>query len=377
MSSPTPIPAPRQRDPYFDNVRGFLIILVVVGHLLSTVRSGSSGAVVAWIYAFHMPAFVAVTGYLSRGWSATPQQCRALVMTLAVPFVVFQTMHALLATLLRDKPFSVQFIDPAWTLWFLLAVIFWRVLTPVMRALRFPLILALVLSVTAPLDAELDQRLSLARVLGFMPFYVLGVVTTPERVARLRAALRPWMGWTVLAAAFAMAAATHHRFSTRLFFLDSAYEGDSPVRSMIVRVLVLGAGLVGLLAVLAISSGRRTWLTSIGQNTLHVYLVHALLLWPVRNTERLQAMDTVWHTAALVVAGTALAWVLSRRPVVSVVQHLVNPPGLDRVLLRAAPPTPLGAAPAPSSAGTAPAGSSAPSPDAPVRADGDGSARRD
>src|SRR5690625_7982549 len=65
---------PRQRDPYFDNVRAVLITFVVIGHALEGMSSNLGDAVYLWIYSFHMPAFVIVTGYLSKTYRGSPRQ---------------------------------------------------------------------------------------------------------------------------------------------------------------------------------------------------------------------------------------------------------------------------------------------------------------
>lgn len=55
------------RSAYWDNIKGFLIILVVFAHcLLNLQNSPLNNALVDAIYMFHMPAFVFVSGYFSK-----------------------------------------------------------------------------------------------------------------------------------------------------------------------------------------------------------------------------------------------------------------------------------------------------------------------
>ena len=56
------------RSLYWDNIKGFLIILVVFAHILYQLKAGSEtvNAVVDYIYMFHMPAFVFVSGYFGK-----------------------------------------------------------------------------------------------------------------------------------------------------------------------------------------------------------------------------------------------------------------------------------------------------------------------
>lgn len=52
---------------WIDALRGWLIILVVIGHVIQCELGAKCGNNHLWniIYSFHMPAFVSVSGYLA------------------------------------------------------------------------------------------------------------------------------------------------------------------------------------------------------------------------------------------------------------------------------------------------------------------------
>lgn len=55
------------RSAYWDNIKGFLIILVIFGHCRCNLQdSPINNVLVDAIYMFHMPAFVFVSGYFSK-----------------------------------------------------------------------------------------------------------------------------------------------------------------------------------------------------------------------------------------------------------------------------------------------------------------------
>ena len=58
----------KKRNPYWDNVKGILVILVVLGHLLELMAGRIPGALYLWsmIYSFHMPAFLIISGYFAK-----------------------------------------------------------------------------------------------------------------------------------------------------------------------------------------------------------------------------------------------------------------------------------------------------------------------
>lgn len=57
-----------KRIPYFDNARALLIILVVLGHMSSEFIEHDEliADVYLFIYTFHMPAFILISGYFAK-----------------------------------------------------------------------------------------------------------------------------------------------------------------------------------------------------------------------------------------------------------------------------------------------------------------------
>ncbi len=64
----TSLNAANHRDAWLDNVKGFLIVTVVIGHLVASVVKGfyTFEFIFNFIYSFHMPAFALVSGYLMK-----------------------------------------------------------------------------------------------------------------------------------------------------------------------------------------------------------------------------------------------------------------------------------------------------------------------
>lgn len=322
------------RDAALDNARALLIALVVVGHLLQSVPGASANVVVQWIYSFHMAAFVAVTGHLARSYAATPRQVGRLVTTLAVPYLLFQAIHAALDTVALGRPFRLDMITPSWTLWFLVALLTWRLLTPVLRVLRRPLLTAVLLSFLVPLDDALGPELSAARAVGMLPFYVAGLMVTREQLAHLRARVPRWLGAAVLVVGLVASWVLDDQVRASMFFMNTSYaeRHDGVVVALVVRALALAAGLVGTIAVLALVPDRVRWFTRWGRYSLYVYLLHPLVLYPVRYTRLGEGWDSPVHTLVLTCAGTVLTGVLASRLVVRAASWVVEPPLAARLV---------------------------------------------
>jgi hypothetical protein len=83
-----------ERYPALDHARFVLIALVVIGHLLEQLANSGpvAAALYRWIYLFHMPAFVLVSGAVSKT-DLTRRRACTLAPGVLLPYVVFQTLY--------------------------------------------------------------------------------------------------------------------------------------------------------------------------------------------------------------------------------------------------------------------------------------------
>lgn len=316
------------RDPVLDNARAVLIALVVLGHIHGEVPGTLSKVVSVWIYSFHMPAFIFICGYLARTYRSAPHQVARIVTGLLAPYLIFQTLHAVIRAITLGNGFSVQYLKPSWTMWFLLALAMWRLVTPVLKILRWPLITAVLLSVLAPLMDNLDQTLTLARFFSLMPFFVAGLLARPEHLAMLRARGMRWLGAGVLVAAFAAALLLHDQTRKGMFTFDTSYVDQvwDVGTGIAVRILALACGALGTAAVLAVVPARRRWWTFVGERTMYVYLLHAVLINCVRHLEWSETWGTVPFVLVVVpLIAVALTLLLASPPVVAATRWIVEP----------------------------------------------------
>jgi fucose 4-O-acetylase-like acetyltransferase len=296
------------RDPYLDNAKFLAIVLVVAGHAIEGLRDvHAAQAIYLFLYLFHMPVFVALAGHLSK----TPR-ARKLITGVALPYVIFEIAY--------DLAFrhGIALLTPYWLLWFLMALFLWRLSTPVWQQLRHPVAVAVVIALLAGAAAP-GGVLSLNRVLGFLPFYVLGLSLEPahfERLRRLRVPGAIVLG-TTLAAAFTTrmpAEWTYWRYGNAHFH-TGALDGTLIRAGLLVTEAVLTA------AFLAIVPARRTWFSPLGASTLYAYLLHGFV---IRLTQHLWP-HTTYGVALAATTGAVLALVLCLPPIRTLTRWAVEP----------------------------------------------------
>ncbi|MFI5683109.1 acyltransferase family protein [Streptomyces sp. NPDC051636] len=283
---PAPHPAPvrgKQRDAFFDNAKYLAIVLVAMGHAWEPLRSGSRfvTALYMFVYAFHMPAFIIVSGYFSRGFDASPAKIKRLVTGVVVPYVVFETAYTLFTRWsdgVPDRPVSL--LDPLYLTWFLAALFVWRLTTPLWQSVRHPLPAALALAMLATLSPSIGSDLDLQRTLQFLPYFVLGLCLRPEHFRLVRRRAVRVVAVPVFAGAFAVAYWAAPRMDPAWFFhRDSADELGVPAWYGPVMTLALfGCSLILVACFLAWVPGRRMWCTALGAGTLYGYLLHGFVI---------------------------------------------------------------------------------------------------
>jgi fucose 4-O-acetylase-like acetyltransferase len=276
-------PAPsKQRDAFFDNAKYAAIVLVAVGHAWEPLRDGSRtvSALYMLVYAFHMPAFIVISGYFSRSFDGRPQQLRRLVTGLVVPYVVFETAYTLFTRWTDQEPDRpISLLDPLYLTWFLASLFLWRLSAPLWRRVRMPLPLALAVAMLATLSPSIGNDLDLQRTLQFLPYFVLGLLLRPEHFRMVRRRAVRIAAVPVFAGAFVVAYWAVPRMAGAWFYhRDSAEELGAPQWYGAVMTPVLFAcSLVLVACFLAWVPGRRMWCTVLGVGTLYGYLLHGFV----------------------------------------------------------------------------------------------------
>jgi fucose 4-O-acetylase-like acetyltransferase len=318
------------RDPWLDNAKMALVTLVVIGHGWTVLpQTALNSHVYDFLYAWHIPAFVFVTGYLSRSFDYTPDRLWQLFRMIVVPYLLFECAMALFRVHLGGERLEHLFADPHWPMWYLAALFFWRLMTPIFRPMWGGVVAALVISLLAGL--WFGDTLDLARVFGLLPFFVLGLKATPEHLERLRAR------WVKVAAVLVFVGiAVITRYTDRLaatewLYYRSRYDemNTSDAEAVVIRLVVLALGLLGAFAFLALVPRVGGWFTRMGAYTLVVYLFHGFVVkgvsftgfpgWAVEHP----AISLALVTPASLVLALLLAW----RPLASRLQEVVDPFG--------------------------------------------------
>lgn len=286
MTALEPLPVmtspPKERVAYLDNARYWVMLLVVIGHSLTQFGSmDSARAVYVWIYAFHMPFFILISGYTARRYMGDARQIRRMVSTLVVPYLIVETSMQLITRHYTGEPSPMIILSPQWLAWFLAALFVWRITTPIWRALKYPITTSIIISLTVGLF-EIPNVLALPKILGFLPFWVVGLHMSRATFEKLTERRTRIISGVILLAAFVICYRYSAGWETDWLLWKQRYD-ESPLSATAMEGVTQRAGLlaVGFLltfAALSLVPKRRSWTTRVGTRTIYAYLLHGYVI---------------------------------------------------------------------------------------------------
>ena len=332
-------PTTRVRVPFWDNARFISVTLVVIGHGIQRLTSDSDNALVLYlfIYAFHMPAFAIISGYFSKASPPTTRRMKKVLTDILLPYFIMETIWTAVQFFVEGKQ-SFNPTNPSWTLWFLLALGFFRLIMPYLVLLRAPLLWGLVLSVMVGYFSNVDSTFSLSRAIGILPFFVLGWQVRQWGILERFLALGRGV-WVVRGFAVAVFAAwlavvvvgieQWRAVDLRFwFFYDDSYSGlgEDEWWAGLVRLGLIGLAVILSAAFFALIPRSDTWITSLGTATMYVYLLHSFILYPLRETGVLKGehASATW-LLSMVFASIAISILLAAPIVRRVFRPIVEP----------------------------------------------------
>lgn len=274
----------KKRNPFFDNAKFLLIILVVLGHMLSIGNSNSklSLATTEWIFTFHMPLFVFISGYFTR--VTDKKKLLAGILNFGETLVVFTLIHMFIEYLQGNPTLTINSVlYPKWTLWYLLSLIWWRLMlyfTPSSIRDNYYILVSLSIILCFTMGwIPIDSQLSFQRTFAFLPFFIVGHVAGEKHInisAKKNKIFVLLFGLFIGILFFIVP----HNFVSVFFQNCSFIHGpsSSPFLNFVFRVgWLLLASCMSYSFLLLVPQKDYCW-THFGHLTLFIYLYHSVIL---------------------------------------------------------------------------------------------------
>lgn len=315
-----------QRLAFFDNAKVFFIFLVVFGHLIQPMQGEliSVDALYQWIYIFHIPGFVLMSGYFAKGRGDQSFLVK-MMKKLLLPFLLFQVLYSIVPILSNNDPWYVALYEPHWSLWFLVSLFCWHLLLIVFKHLSpiKGLMIAFSIGLGIGLVPFIGHEFSVSRTFVFFPFFLMGYWMDQTLITYLKEMKFKVVAVLILATLF-VGSLVMPVIPDELLFGSASYSalGMESI-GIIARLSLYALAILMVFSVLALIPNKNYQITAMGPYTLYVYLLHGVIIQFVRELGLLRMNENLDVLALGIIAG-AIVMFLSSRYVLIFTQPIIE-----------------------------------------------------
>ena len=265
----------KKRDYGFDNLKLFLIVLVVLGHLLEEISlEGNLGIIRSVIYSFHMPLFIFISGYFSKNGQ---NRCSRALSDYLIPFFVFNSLYTVLFT----KYTILNIFLPKYAFWYLLSLFFWNVGIEAVSKFKPILIISVLLGLYCGLFDDIDRLFSLSRTICFFPFFILGYKFSDEKIKKLRSFNKALPIICIALCAGATAMLNYKEIiPVKMYEMIQSYgkNGVENLSGVLQRLIIYVLAFALVLSIVAVVPNKEHWFTEYGKRTVCIYIFSSFLI---------------------------------------------------------------------------------------------------
>ena len=293
-----------------DNIKVVLIFLVVFNHLIAF-QLVKVDMVVRYVWygitIFHMPAFIFISGYLSK----KPQDVLKNVKNLLIPYVLGYTL-TWYSQIWLGRSVDYEILRPTGSvMWYILALFIYRLTIEALGKIRFIVPLSILFALWAGTRPEFTTFLSSSRIVVFFPFFVAGYLWKSEYITAIRKFKGKWI-LVAISGVLLWAIPNYmipNEMGIAIFRGNHGYQlcGLTDPQGVILRLLMYLVSFVVVYTMLALVPDIKLPLTYVGRHTMGIYFFHYPIMIIMNGLYilMLPAMNNVW-----VLLGVSLVFVL-------------------------------------------------------------------
>lgn len=313
----------RGRVAYFDNLKFILIILVVLGHLTDMLKSISvSMAVIRyWIYLFHMPLFIFMSGYFAVGKEFNIKKNYSKVFYFFSWYFIFKILIFLQERFMFDNlEAKLNLFRDGSLPWYIFSLAIWHLLLPYVLLLRRNvfLILMIIAGLVVGNMENIGDYMCLSRIIVYAPFFYAGVFCSREQINKIiqcKLSLKIFSG-IILTLIFVLIYKYYPYFQKYILFESGrhsyqicgfGYSGN------LVRLIFLIAAVFTGICFMCIIPRRKNVFSVLGRRTFQVYVLHSFIFYWFRHysVAKNMALASNMNKVLLILGAITLTTLLS------------------------------------------------------------------
>ncbi|BBF41614.1 arginine/ornithine antiporter ArcD [Lachnospiraceae bacterium KM106-2] len=275
----------KERVSYFDNAKLILICFVVLGHLIEPVYNSTqmNGVVMNFIYLFHMPAFIFISGYFAKagfeeGWM------NKIIKRYLLPYLCLQLLFIAYTKWINVGSYQFDLSIPYYTFWYLFAMAVWsitlKIVTVAKLNIKTILVGSIIIGILVGYLDILPVKFSVTRIVIFFPYYLMGYYFKEHHYQPQDIIKSKYLAVFILAVMILFLWLFDREVDIKWLYCNAQYD-DMHVAGIgagLDRLLLYVGQMIAMFSIFAIVPTKKTVYTSLGRNTFTIYILHGFLV---------------------------------------------------------------------------------------------------
>lgn len=325
----------KRRNYYFDNLKLLLIILVVMGHVIEPLIDSNKNikATYMFIYAFHMPLFVFVSGYFSKNINDN-KKFFSKINNILVPYIIFQLLYSIFNIyVLKAQDFEVTLIYPYWTMWYLLSLFTWSITLPYFSKIKYSVLLTFVISIISGYDNNIGYYLSLSRTITFFPYFLMGYFCKQEYIDIIRVHIKKVHALLGVLMVSLFIYLMNSKIDYRWFYGSYSYSqlDGFGCPKFIIDILTYILAIITSVCVLALIPDKKLIFTKLGSRTMSVYIFHGFIIKLLVKYNFFNYIDSFTSKIFIMLISLFIVVILSSKKINEIANIIIYPKILKQV----------------------------------------------
>lgn len=277
----------KKRIALWDNLKFLLIIFVVIGHYTQQFRADNEilQRIYVFIYSFHMPIFIFVTGLFSK--KAVDEKNIKKVLPYLTCFFATTLILFITKALLGWAP-VFELFSPSGISWYLMSMFFMFLITMLIKDYKpqYIFVLSLIIGVMCGfVQTENPDFFTWMRTLTFYPFFCLGYISDREKIEKTTNKISIKITAVIFFVAIYLLIYFFPKQANKISRLNTARHTYSELGRFApygweLRLLTYAISFAAIFLLISLIPRKRIkGFTSLGERTLGIYMFHYVIIY--------------------------------------------------------------------------------------------------
>lgn len=277
----------KKRIALWDNLKFLLIIFVVIGHYTQQFRADNETLqrIYVFIYSFHMPIFIFVTGLFSKK-AVDEKNIKKALPYLTCFFATTLILFITKAFLGRAPVFEL--FSPSGISWYLMSMFFMFLITMLIKDYKpqYIFVLSLIIGVMCGfVQTENPDFFTWMRTLTFYPFFCLGYISDREKIEKATNKISIKITAVIFFVSIYLLIYFYPKQANKISRLNTARHTFSELGRFApygweLRLLTYAISFAAIFLLISLIPRKRIkGFTSLGERTLGIYMFHYVIIY--------------------------------------------------------------------------------------------------